>query len=51
MDQSLLELVRAGHVDPEAALDRAFDRENFRANLATLAKESGSGPDSQRASS
>ncbi|HSE62258.1 MAG TPA: type IV pilus twitching motility protein PilT [Thermoanaerobaculia bacterium] len=51
MDQSLLELVRAGHVDPEAALDRAFDRENFRANLATLAKESGSGPDSQRTSS
>jgi twitching motility protein PilT len=51
MDQSLLELVRAGHVDPEAALDRAFDRENFRASLATLAKESGTGPDSQRASS
>jgi twitching motility protein PilT len=51
MDQSLLELVRAGHVDGEAALDRAFDRENFRASLATLAKESGSRPDSQRASS
>jgi twitching motility protein PilT len=51
MDQSLLELVRAGQVDPEAALDRAFDRENFRANLATLAKESGSVADSQRASS
>jgi twitching motility protein PilT len=51
MDQSLLELVRAGHVDAEVALDRAFDRENFRANLATLAKESGSRPDSQRASS
>ena len=41
MDQSLLELVRAGHVEGEAALDRAFDRENFRANLATLARETG----------
>jgi twitching motility protein PilT len=41
MDQSLLELVRAGRVAPEMALDCAFDRENFRASLATLAKETG----------
>ena len=41
MDQSLLELVRAGRVAPEVALERAFDRESFRANLATLAKETG----------
>jgi twitching motility protein PilT len=39
MDQSLLELVRAGQVAGEAALDRAFDRDGFRASLATLAKE------------
>jgi twitching motility protein PilT len=51
MDQSLLELVRAGHVEGEAALDRAFDRENFRASLATLAKETGPRPDAQRPSS
>jgi len=41
MDQSLLELVRAGRVGPETALEHAFDRENFRASLATLAKETG----------
>ncbi|HMA17486.1 MAG TPA: type IV pilus twitching motility protein PilT [Thermoanaerobaculia bacterium] len=41
MDQSLLELVRAGHITGEMALERAFDRETFRSTLATLAKESG----------
>jgi twitching motility protein PilT len=39
MDQSLLELVRAGHVTGDAALERAFDRESVRASLATIAKE------------
>ncbi len=39
MDQSLAELVRRGHVTPDAALERAFDRENFR---SILAKGSGS---------
>jgi twitching motility protein PilT len=41
MDQSLLELVRAGHVTGDAALERAFDRESFRSSLATLARETG----------
>jgi twitching motility protein PilT len=44
MDQSLLELVRKGSITAEAALERAFDRESFRANLATLAKETGQSP-------
>ncbi len=44
MDQSLLELVRKGSITSEAALERAFDRESFRANLATLAKETGQSP-------
>lgn len=39
MDQSLSELVRAGHISPEMALERAFDRETFRSSLANLAKE------------
>lgn len=39
MDQSLAELVRRGHVTPDAALERAFDREAFR---SILAKGSGS---------
>jgi twitching motility protein PilT len=39
MDQSLLELVRAGHVTGDAALERAFDRESVRTSLATIAKE------------
>jgi twitching motility protein PilT len=41
MDQSLLDLVRAGHVAAELALERAFDRETFRSSLAVLAKETG----------
>jgi twitching motility protein PilT len=41
MDQSLLELVRAGHVSGEAALERAFDRESVRTTLLAVAKESG----------
>ena len=41
MDQSLLDLVRAGHITAELALERAFDRETFRSSLATLAKETG----------
>jgi twitching motility protein PilT len=41
MDQSLLELVRAGHITGDSALERAFDRETFRSSLATLAKETG----------
>jgi twitching motility protein PilT len=41
MDQSLLELVRAGHVSAEAALERAFDRESVRTSLGALAKETG----------
>jgi twitching motility protein PilT len=36
MDQSLQELVRAGHIAPQIALDRAFDRETFKAALAAL---------------
>jgi len=36
MDQSLLELVRAGQVTGEVALDRAFDRDSFRSALAAL---------------
>lgn len=39
MDQSLLELVRAGHVTAEAALERSFDRESVRASLAAIPKE------------
>jgi len=39
MDLSLMELVRAGHVTGDAALERAFDRESVRASLATIAKE------------
>lgn len=41
MDQSLLDLVRAGHITGDSALERAFDRETFRSSLATLAKETG----------
>ena len=41
MDQSLLDLVRAGHITGDLALERAFDRETFRSSLATLAKETG----------
>jgi len=37
MDQSLLELVRTGAIAPETALEHAFDRENVRSSLATLA--------------
>jgi twitching motility protein PilT len=51
MDQSLLDLVRAGHITGDSALERAFDRETFRSSLATLAKETGQHPDTQRASS
>ena len=36
MDQSLLELVRSGHVAGETALDHAFDRESFRSALAAV---------------
>jgi twitching motility protein PilT len=44
MDQSLLELVRNGSITSEMALERAFDRETCRTNLATLAKEMGQPP-------
>jgi twitching motility protein PilT len=36
MDQSLIELVKAGTVTPEEALERAFDREHFKAAAAGL---------------
>jgi twitching motility protein PilT len=36
MDQSLQELVRKGTVDPKNALDRAFDKDQFKAFVATL---------------
>jgi len=41
MDQSLLELVRTGHISGESALERAFDRESVRTSLLTLARETG----------
>jgi twitching motility protein PilT len=41
MDQSLLELFRAGHVSAETVLEQAFDRESVRSSLAALAKEAG----------
>jgi twitching motility protein PilT len=41
MDQYLAELVRAGKITPEAALERAFDREGFRSSLAALARAGG----------
>jgi twitching motility protein PilT len=36
MDQSLIEHVRANTVTPEEALERAFDRDHFKAVVATL---------------
>jgi len=39
MDQSLAELLRAGTVAPEEALERAFDKDSFKALIASLAKE------------
>jgi twitching motility protein PilT len=39
MDQSLTELVRAGVVSPEEALERSFDKESFKALIASLPKE------------
>jgi twitching motility protein PilT len=39
MDQSLGELVRGGVVAPEEALDFAFDKETFKALIASLPKE------------
>ena len=36
MDQSLAELVKSGSVEPEEALERAFDRETFKIFLASL---------------
>ena len=41
MDQSLLELVRSGTVNGEAAFERAFDRESFRSALDALKREMG----------
>jgi twitching motility protein PilT len=41
MDQSLLELVRAGAVKGEAAFERSFDRESFRSALDGLRRELG----------
>jgi twitching motility protein PilT len=49
MDLSLIELVRAGHVTGDAALERAFDRESVRASLATIAKESARAAPADRA--
>ena len=43
MDQSLMDLVRSGDVSPEAALERAFDRETFRSSLTMVTKEKGTG--------
>jgi len=37
MDQSLVELLRSGTVDPDEALERAHDRDNIRAVIASLA--------------
>ena len=39
MDQSLAELVRAGAVEPDEALERALDKESFKSFVATLPKE------------
>jgi twitching motility protein PilT len=36
MDQSLAELVKSGSVEPEEALERAFDRETFKIFLSSL---------------
>ena len=41
MDQSLLELVRAGAVKGETAFERSFDRESFRSALDGLRREIG----------
>jgi twitching motility protein PilT len=41
MDQSLADLVRAGEISAEVALEYAFDRESFRSSLG---KEKGAGP-------
>ena len=39
MDQSLLELVRADMIEPDAAIEHAFDRESLRAALDALRRE------------
>ncbi len=39
MDQSLGELLRGGIVTPGEALERAFDKDSFKALIATLPKE------------
>jgi twitching motility protein PilT len=39
MDQSLSDLVRSGAVSPNEALERAFDKESFKAMIASLPKE------------
>ena len=41
MDQSLLELVRAGAVKGEVAFERSFDRDSFRSALDGLRREIG----------
>ena len=44
MDQSLGELVRSGVVLPEEALERAFDRDSFKALIASLPEPRQAGP-------
>ena len=39
MDQSLSELLRNGIVTPDEALERAFDKDSFKALIASLPKE------------
>jgi twitching motility protein PilT len=44
MDQSLIELLRAGSVEPDEALERASDREAIRAVIASLAQADAPAP-------
>jgi Tfp pilus assembly pilus retraction ATPase PilT len=38
MDQSLQDLVRSGTVEPQEALERSYDKEQFKVFLGTLPK-------------
>jgi twitching motility protein PilT len=46
MDHSLLELVRAGAIEGDSALEHSFDRESFRSALAALNAAGGPSPPS-----